>query len=289
MKILVTGSAGRIGRNIYIHLMRTHEVVGLDLTPCSTVDYIGDIRDPELIRSALGGVDVVIHTAALHAPHVGVFSEEEFIDINVKATELLATTSIEQGVSHFVFTSTTALYGFASTPDGQAGWVTEEIIPIPKTIYHESKIQAENLLQRISLNNSLPVTILQISHCFPEPADMMAVYRLTRGIDARDVASAHECAIKVRPAGFTRYIISGSSPFSSDDSESLFRCASETIKKRVPELADEFDLRGWKLPDKLDRVYDSSLAQKELMWKPVFSYTGVLELLDNRIAEVLPV
>lgn len=289
MKILVTGSAGRIGRNIYIHLMRMHEVVGLDLTPCSTVDYIGDIRDPELIRSALSGVDVVIHAAALHAPHVGIFSDEEFIDINVKATERLATTAIKQGVSHFVFTSTTALYGFASTPDEQAGWITEEVIPIPKTIYHKSKIQAENLLQRISVDNSLPITVLQISRCFPEPADMMAVYRLTRGIDARDVASAHACAIQIRPAGFTRFIISGSSPFSPDDCEPLLRCASETIKKRVPELADEFSFRGWKLPDKLDRVYDSSLAQKELMWRPAFSYAGVLELLDNGIAEVLPV
>jgi len=50
MKILVTGSAGRVGRNIYIHLMRQYQVVGLDMTPCSTVDCIGDIRDPILIK-----------------------------------------------------------------------------------------------------------------------------------------------------------------------------------------------------------------------------------------------
>lgn len=289
MKILVTGSAGRIGRNIYIHLMQAHEVVGLDLTPCSTADFVGDIKDPELIRSALKGVDVVIHTAALHAPHVNYRSEQEFIDINVKATEQLATIAIELGVAHFVFTSTTALYGFASTPSRQTGWVTEDVTPIPKTIYHRSKIQAESLLYKLSLAHSMPVTVLQISRCFPEPADMMAIYRLTRGVDARDVASAHACAINMRPNGFYRYIISGHSPFTVDDCEALFQYAPDVIKKRAPKLVHEFSLRGWALPAKLDRVYDSSLAQKELDWKPKFSYDAVLEMLDNGIAEVLPV
>ncbi|MEL7478327.1 MAG: NAD-dependent epimerase/dehydratase family protein, partial [Pseudomonadota bacterium] len=64
MKVLVTGSAGRVGRAIYIKLMRTHQVVGLDKTPCSTADYVGDIRDKALIQQALEGVDVIIHTAA---------------------------------------------------------------------------------------------------------------------------------------------------------------------------------------------------------------------------------
>jgi UDP-glucose 4-epimerase len=289
MKILVTGSAGRIGRNIYIHLMRTHEVTGLDLTPCSTVDYVGDIRDPSLIKSALNGVDVVIHAAALHAPHVGIRTDNEFIDINVKATEQLATTAFELGVSHFVFTSTTALYGYASTPDDIAGWVTEQVVPLAKTIYHQSKIQAENVLEKISAEYVRPVTVLQVSRCFPEPADMMAVYRLTRGIDARDVATAHTCAIRVRPEGFTRYIISADSPFTPDDSQSLYHCAPATIKKRAPELAQEFDRRNWTLPQKLDRVYDSSLAQRELGWKPLYGYEGVLALLDQGIAEVIPV
>ncbi|HCE3704369.1 TPA: NAD(P)-dependent oxidoreductase [Vibrio parahaemolyticus] len=289
MKILVTGSSGRVGRNIYIHLMRYHQVVGLDVSPCSTVDFVGDIRDPALIQSALKGVDVIVHTASLHAPHVGLRSDEEFIDINVRATEQLVNMGIEYGITHFVYTSTTALYGYASTPEGRSGWITEEVTPQPKTIYHKSKIQAETLLQRLSKENSLPVTVLQMSRCFPEPADIMAIYRLNRGVDARDVASAHACAINMRPNGFTRYIISAKTPFGAGDCESLFQCANEAIKKRVPELVDEFNLRGWKLPDKLDRVYDSSLAQEELNWEPVHGYEGVLELLDNGIAEVLPV
>lgn len=52
-------------------LMRTHDVVGIDKIPCSTADYIGDIRDSEMVKQALAGVDVIVHAAALHAPHVG--------------------------------------------------------------------------------------------------------------------------------------------------------------------------------------------------------------------------
>ncbi|MAD89252.1 MAG: epimerase, partial [Pseudoalteromonas sp.] len=222
MKVLVTGSSGRVGRAIYIKLMRTHQVVGLDKTPCSTADYIGDIRDKTLIQQALKGVDVIIHTAALHAPHVGLLSDDEFQSINVDATEQLALEGIKQGVKQFIFTSTTALYGHASTPEHTAGWVNEQITPQPKTVYHRSKIAAEDKLKSISDVFKLPVTVLQMSRCFPEPADLMAVYRLTRGIDARDVASAHLAALDTRPSGFNRFIVSGKTPFKASDCPRLF-------------------------------------------------------------------
>ncbi|MDC5704572.1 NAD-dependent epimerase/dehydratase family protein [Vibrio europaeus] len=288
MRVLVTGSGGRIGRNIYIHLMSQFHVEGLDIQPCSTVDHLGDIRDSNLLRVALRGVDIVVHTAALHAPHVGNRTEDEFFDINVYATEVIANIAAEQGVSHIIFTSTTALYGSASTPNGKASWITESTTPLPKTIYHKSKIEAEHRLEKISKNIGLPITVLQISRCFPEPADMMAIYRLNRGIDARDVASAHVCAIKARLSGFNRYIISADSPFHTNDCEQLYLQADKVITKHAPDLAQEFTTRGWCLPTSLDRVYDSSLAQKELNWIPKYNYREVCAQLDACIAEVLP-
>ncbi|KJY88659.1 NAD-dependent epimerase/dehydratase family protein [Pseudoalteromonas piscicida] len=289
MRILVTGSAGRVGRAIYIKLMKNHDVVGLDKTPCSTVDFIGDICDGELISKALEGVDAVVHTAALHAPHVGLIADEEFLAINVDATEQLALTGVKAGIKHFVFTSTTALYGYASSSEGFASWITEQVEPQPKSIYHKSKILAENKLNEISNLFNLPVTVLQMSRCFPEPADLMAIYRLTRGIDVRDVANAHSCAIVKRLRGFNRFIISGSTPFSLKDCEHLYHNASAVIKEKCPEIATNFEQRGWPLPASLDRVYDSSSAQNKLDWQPKHSFASVLEMLDNEIAEVLPV
>lgn len=289
MKILITGTAGRVGRAIYINLMKKHQVVGIDRTPCSTADYVGDIRDTALLTKALEGVEVIIHTAALHAPHVGLVSDNEFEDINIKATEQLALLGVKKGIKHFVFTSTTALYGFASTPAGVAGWVNETVTPSPKTIYHKSKIEAEQILENISNVFNLPVTVLQMSRCFPEPVNVMAVYRLTRGIDARDVASAHACAIEKRLPGFRRYIISGQTPFSKTSCDRLYQNADDIIREVAPELAESFANRGWRLPQSLDRVYDSTLAQQELGWQPKYGYESVLSMLDNESAEVLPI
>ncbi|EGR1765288.1 NAD(P)-dependent oxidoreductase [Vibrio parahaemolyticus] len=289
MRILVTGSAGRVGRAIYIKLMRTHDVIGFDKTPCSTADYIGDIRDSALLNEALENIDVIIHTAALHAPHVGFVPDSEFQSINVDATEKLALAGVKAGVKHFIFTSTTALYGYASTPKGVTGWVNEQIIPQPKSIYHKSKIAAENKLKEISNLFNLPVTVLQMSRCFPEPADLMAVFRLTRGIDARDVANAHLCAVEKRLSGFNRFIISGATHFNPVDCEALYNDASSVLAQRCPEIASAFRQRGWQLPETLDRVYDSSLAQNKLGWLPKHGFESVLEMLDTETAEVLPV
>lgn len=289
MRILVTGSAGRIGRAIYIKLMRTHDVVGIDKTPCSTADYVGDIRDSAMMDRVLENIDVIIHTAALHAPHVGLVPDSEFQSINVDATEQLALAGVKAGIKHFIFTSTTALYGYASTPKSIAGWVDEEVIPQPKSIYHKSKIAAETKLEEISNLFQLPMTVLQMSRCFPEPADLMAVFRLTRGIDARDVASAHLCAVEKRLSGFNRFIISGATPFHLSDCEALYTDAEAVIKRKCPEIALAFKQRNWQLPQSLDRVYDSSSAREKLGWLPIHGFESVLEMLDTETAEVLPI
>ncbi|BDF93967.1 NAD(P)-dependent oxidoreductase [Pseudoalteromonas sp. KAN5] len=289
MKILVTGSAGRVGRAIYIKLMRTHDVVGIDKTPCSTADYIGDIRDSALMDRVLENIDVIVHTAALHAPHVGLLPDSEFQSINVDATEKLALAGVKSGVKHFIFTSTTALYGYASTPKNISGWIDEEVTPQPKSIYHKSKIAAETKLKEISNLFQLPVTVLQMSRCFPEPADLMAVFRLTRGIDARDVANAHLCAVEKRLNGFNRFIISGATPFHFSDCEALYAEAGAVIKRKCPEIVLAFKQRGWQLPQSLDRVYDSSFAREKLGWSPIHGFESVLEMLDTETAEVLPI
>lgn len=289
MRILVTGSAGRVGRAIYIKLMRTHDVVGIDKSPCSTVDYMGDIRDRALIDEAVQNIDVIIHTAALHAPHVGLVPDSDFHSINVNATEKLALAGVKSGIKHFIFTSTTALYGYASTPNNIAGWIDEEVTPQPKSIYHKSKIAAEMKLEQISNLFKLPVTVLQMSRCFPESADLMAVFRLTRGIDARDVANAHLCAVEKRLNGFNRFIISGTTPFHLCDCEALYTDASAVIQRRCPDIAIAFKQRNWQLPESLDRVYDSSSARKKLGWSPIHGFESVLEMLDTETAEVLPI
>ena len=289
MKVLITGSSGRIGQAIYAEVARQHTAVGFDRLPAETTDVIGDIGDLDLHSTALDGVDVVIHTAALHAPHVGQESEAEFDRVNVQATQALALSAVECGVKHFVFTSTTALYGQASRLNDKTAWITENTQPKPVTVYHRSKIQAEEILNTVSMSSGLPITVLRMSRCFPEPADLMALYRLARGIDKRDVATAHLAAINQRPAGFTRFIVSAAPTFTPDHCDELFVNAAAVIKQTSPELANEFQARGWRLPGSIDRVYDSRYAQQQLGWQPKHGFASVIQQLDAQSPEVLKV
>ena len=121
-KCCVTGSAGRVGRAIYEMLSaRGHSVVGLDRTPSSTTDIVADLRDVSHLKRALYGSDAVFHTGALHAPHVGVVSDEEFRSINVIGTELVIKAARESGARHFVLTSTTCLLYTSPSPRDQRG------------------------------------------------------------------------------------------------------------------------------------------------------------------------
>ena len=67
MKVLVTGSAGVIGRPVCQELLRQgHDVRGLDRRPSpDLVDAaVADIADAEAVRAAVAGMDAVVHLAA---------------------------------------------------------------------------------------------------------------------------------------------------------------------------------------------------------------------------------
>ncbi|MBL8523548.1 MAG: NAD(P)-dependent oxidoreductase, partial [Betaproteobacteria bacterium] len=193
------------------------------------------------------------------------------------------------GVQRFVFTSTTALYGHAATPDDAAGWVTEDLVPQPKSIYHRTKLAAEAWLKSAAEAGGPQVTILRMSRCFPEPAPQMAVYRLHRGVDARDVAQAHALALGDFELPHRTFVVSGATPFKPGDAEMLKRDAPAVLRQRAPELVEAFERRAWNLPDSIDRVYCPARAEAELGWRARYGYEEVLAMLDAQWSEVLPV
>ncbi len=287
MKILLTGSSGRIGRAIFCRLADRHQVVGLDSAPASTTQLVGEIDDETLLSHAFEGVEAVIHTAALHAPHVGLRPDAEFERVNVAATRLVARLAREHGVPRFVFTSTTAVYG-ARVQDGACAWVDEDTSPEPRTIYHRTKLAAERVLLEQAGRSGLAVRVLRMSRCFPEPAPLMAVYRLHRGVDARDVADAHARALCNSGPDYRCFVISSRTPFRPEDRVLLARDAPAVLQSRAPELVSLFAQRGWALPRQIDRVYDAGRAAAELGWTPRYGFEEVLRELDSGSPEVLP-
>jgi nucleoside-diphosphate-sugar epimerase len=287
MKIVVTGSSGRIGRAIHFDLCRDHQVVGIDRAPSSATTCLGDIGDFKFLADCFEGADAVIHTAALHAPQVGLVDDSEFVKTNIQATKNVVRCARENGIARLVFTSTTALYGHASQHPEEAVWVDEATTPQPRSIYHRTKLETESFLESVAAEDFRVVT-LRMSRCFPEPAPVMALYRLHRGVDARDVARGHRLALTIGGTPYQAFILSGATPFRREDCPALRTDPASVISARCPELMALFRERGWRLPQSIDRVYDTALAQAVLGWSPRYGFANVVELLDAGISEVLP-
>ncbi|HEY6132422.1 MAG TPA: NAD(P)-dependent oxidoreductase [Rubrivivax sp.] len=277
MRVLVTGASGRVGRALCARLAAEHEVIGLDCVASRTAGLVGDVGDRALLRRALRGIDAVVHTAALHAPHVGVRPDAEFERVNVTATRALLDEAAACGVARIVYTSTTALYGSAGRRPGQAAWIDETLEPEPLTVYHRSKLAAERLLAQAAAQGGPPVRLLRMGRCFPEPLPAMALYRLHRGIDVRDVAEAHAQALHDQGAACETYVVSAATPFERADAPRLAHDAATVIRQRAPALAAAFAQRGWPLPASIDRVHDTVRAQRAWGWRPRFGFEVVLQ------------
>lgn len=297
MNVLVTGSAGHLGEALVRTLRdQAHKVVGVDILDSDCTDIVGSIAERGNVQRCMEGVDVVLHTATLHKPHVATHSRQDFVDTNITGTLHLLEEAVLQGVKAFVFTSTTSTFGDAlSSPSGHpATWITEEVTPIPKNIYGGTKVAAEDLCQLFHRNQKLPCLILRTSRFFPEEddnkktrdvyddANAKANEFLYRRVDIEDVVSAHLLAMERAPAlGFGKYIISATTPFVQEDVVELGVDAPLVLQRYFPDYEAEYQRRGWRMFPRLDRVYVNAKARAELGWEPKHTFRRVLERLKN--------
>lgn len=275
MRILVTGSSGRIGGAISARLSLRHQVTGLDLKAGPMTSVLGDIRDSRLLAATCAGLDAVVHTASLHAPDLEMRSAGDFREINIEGTRRLLTACEEAGISRFVYTSTTSLYGHALIPTGkEAVWVTEELQPQPRDIYDETKLAAEAACAEAARSGMTCIS-LRMSRCFPEQPRLIAIYRLYRGVDAADVAQAHELALAPGLTGFDVFNVSAHSPFTLAECGTLLSDAKTAVLAHHPWALPEFTRRGWELPQSIDRVYVVDKAIAGLGYRPAHDFKSL--------------
>jgi len=281
MQILVTGTSGQIGSVIAEMLSSDHSVVGVDLTPAKHTTHVGNLSDRDFIFSIVKGINIVIHTASLHAPHIKEYPPEAFIDTNVKGTQILLEASIRNRIQRFIYTSTTSLYGYAMVPSNKAVWVTESLRPKPRDIYDVTKIAAENMCRLMSETHGLPCLSLRVSRFFPEQEDLMFIYRLYRGVDVRDAAAAHILSLEVDIRGYDVFNVSARSPFSEDETPQLLHDAPSIIRRHFPSVDEVISRKGWKLPQRIDRVYVIEKAEKHLGYRPKYNFDTYLHELNR--------
>lgn len=145
-RILITGAAGYIGRQLAARLAGEHEVLGLDIrrpegAPCECLT--GDIRDPglaELLRER--GIGQVVHLAAVLEDSG---DRARDYDIDVNGTRNVLDACVAAGVRQLVVTSSGAAYGYH--PD-HPDWIDEDT-PLrgnPEFAYSDHKRRVEEML-----------------------------------------------------------------------------------------------------------------------------------------------
>lgn len=295
MKVLVTGSSGHLGEALVrCYRAAGQPVVGMDLKPSAYTDVVGTITDAALVRDALHQVDVVIHTATLHKPHLVTHSARDFIDSNVSGTQCLLDEAVRAGVRAFIYTSTTSAFGRALNPPlaEPAAWVTEALREQPKNIYGVTKTTAEQLCALTWQRHGLPCVVLRTSRFFPEADDDPAIRQhytdanakanefLHRRVDLQDVVDAHLLAVaRAADLGFGLYIVSATSPFGPEDLAQLRTDAPAVVARHVPEFVDLYQRLGWSMFPSIDRVYVNAHARAELGWQPRLDFRAVVRRL----------
>lgn len=172
-KVLVTGADGFIGSHLVEHLLdEGYQVKAfvyynsfnswgwLDTLPKEKLSKIevfaGDVRDPNGVRTAVKGVDVIYHLAALIAIPYSYHSPDSYVDTNVKGTLNIIQAAKDLGVERVLVTSTSEVYGTAMYVP-----IDEKHPKQPQSPYSASKIGADAMADSFYRSFNLPVTIVR--------------------------------------------------------------------------------------------------------------------------------
>lgn len=162
---LVTGATGALGPVVVSTLRAAYGVRTLARRPApaalfdaDVTTFTGDVSNPEQLRAAARGADVIVHLAALlHITDPAPALRREYQRINVGGTAAVLDAAKALGVRRVVLVSTIAVYG-------AAGGVTldETSTPRPNTFYGETKLAAERLALDARLPDNRPfATVLR--------------------------------------------------------------------------------------------------------------------------------
>lgn len=172
-KILVTGAAGFIGSNLVESLIRDNYVIGVDNLSSGRKENLSeflqsenfafrtiDVKDTELLKREMDGVDVVFHLSANADVRKGY--EDSGVDFreNVQATLSVLEAMRAKDVSEIIFSSTSAVYGNAAvipTPEFYG-----PLVPISH--YGASKLGAEAFIFSFSSNYGIKSSVFRFAN-----------------------------------------------------------------------------------------------------------------------------
>lgn len=172
-RVLVTGGAGFIGSHlveelleqgcevkVFVHYNSFNRWGWIDYLPEAKKKKIeiftGDIRDPNGVKEAMKGCEIVFHLAALIGIPYSYHSPDTYVDTNIKGTLNILQAARQLGVSRVIHTSTSEIYGTA-----QFVPITEEHPVNPQSPYAATKASADFLALTFYRSFQTPVVVVR--------------------------------------------------------------------------------------------------------------------------------
>lgn len=299
--LLLTGATGFVGSHVAAALAAHPSPVRCTIRESSDTRWldsldvamvVADVTDPEAVRTALEGVDVVIHGAGVtKAP-----DRDTYFRVNTEGTLVFAKAAAAAGVRRFIFISSLAARG----PDPDGGGPPRERTDSPESAYGMSKLAAEERLS--AFREQMNVIVLRPGGVYgPRDIDLLPLFRMARTgrlvvpreetrlqpVYAGDVAEAVTCALHAQ-AGPGPYPVMGEGRYSwMEVAEALEEAMGQSLSVyRVPSkllVAGAAVLEGvarvTKRPPALDRrrardlalrrwTADPAPTMRALEWRP---------------------
>lgn len=303
---LVTGGAGFIGSHLVEALLARGDTVRV-LDNLSSgylanlaavreeIDFIrGDVRDQAAVQTAVQGIDIIFHLAAMVSVPQSMAEPLDAESINAAGTLNLLYAANNAGVRRLVLSSTCAVYGDEPTLPK-----TETMRPEPKSPYAVAKLAAEHYCQVFNESFDLQTVVLRYFNVFGPRQDPSSAYsgvisifvgKLSRGVAptifgsgqqtrdfvfVADVARANLLAAAVEQAAGYVFNIGTGHAVSVNQ---LFDTLAHILN---------CDLRPHYAPprsgDILHSYSDPALAQVVLGWQPQVDFEAGLQRLVSTL------
>jgi dihydroflavonol-4-reductase len=230
MKVFLTGSTGFVGSHVAQAYAGQNAALRLLTRSSSNLSAIeglaaeivvGDLRQPESLRSAIRGCDALVHVAADY--RLWVRDPKEMYAANVDGTRELLRIAREENVAKVVYTSSVATMGFRAD-----GTIVNEDTPVAladmighykrsKFLAEQEAIEAARAGQHVMILN--PTTPIGPGDSKPTPTGRIIVDFLNKRfpayvdtglnlVDVDEVARMHVVALERGTPG-ERYILGG--------------------------------------------------------------------------------
>ena len=199
-KVLVTGSAGTVGRPLCEELRRRgHAVRGLDRAPTPDVEdaVVADIADAAAVRAAARGVDAVVHLAA--QPHERPFLE--LVGPNVVGLYNVMDAAREETVKRVVLASSMMVVSGrkAMTPPASIDQ------RLPNNHYALTKVWAEQMGELYARRFGMSILAVRLGWMVRDPDEarhMLELKLFDCYVSRADGARALAAAVEAGGVGF---------------------------------------------------------------------------------------